>query len=151
MSDTDLTDKSTTPADVDTAPPAAEPDTDKVVITVPAKLKRAVVATVEFVHSIFTGEVILNPSISKGYDYLFYMAVLFLISILALFSSLHMQIRENRTVEEVRLLKERTLRSEEQRLGATTHSAIVRALKERNIPLEDSLEPVTIIKEEKKR
>lgn len=135
----------------DTPPTPTEGDVDKVVITIPAKLRRAVVATVEFVRSIFTGEIILNPSISKGYDYLFYLALLFLASIIALFSSLHMQIRENRTVEQVRLLEERALRSEEQRLGATTHSAIVRALKERNIPLEDTLEPVTIIKEEKKR
>ena len=135
----------------DTNPTPTEGDVDKVVITVPAKLRRAVVATVEFVRSIFTGEIILNPSISKGYDYLFYLDLLFLASIIALFSSLHMQIRENRTVEQVRLLEERALRSEEQRLGATTHSAIVRALKERNIPLEDTLEPVTIIKEEKKR
>lgn len=135
----------------DTPPTPTEGDVDKVVITVPAKLRRAVVATVEFVRSIFTGEIILNPSISKGYDYLFYLALLFLASIIALFSSLHMQIRENRTVEQVRLLEERALRSEEQRLGATTHSAIIRALKERNIPLEDTLEPVTIIKEEKKR
>lgn len=135
----------------DTNPTPTEGDVDKVVITVPAKLRRAVVATVEFVRSIFTGEIILNPSISKGYDYLFYLALLFLASIIALFSSLHMQIRENRTVEQMRLLEERALRSEEQRLGATTHSAIVRALKERNIPLEDTLEPVTIIKEEKKR
>ena len=135
----------------DTNPTPTEGDVDKVVITVPAKLRRAVVATVEFVRSIFTGEIILNPSISKGYDYLFYLALLFLASIIALFSSLHMQIRENRTVEQVRLLEERALRSEEQRLGATTHSAIVRALKEQNIPLEDTIEPVTIIKEEKKR
>ena len=135
----------------DTNRTQTEGDVDKVVITVPAKLRRAVVATVEFVRSIFTGEIILNPSISKGYDYLFYLALLFLASIIALFSSLHMQIRENRTVEQVRLLEERALRSEEQRLGATTHSAIFRALKERNIPLEDTLEPVTIIKEEKKR
>ena len=150
MNDIEPIDKSTEPT-TDTVPPTADSDVDKVVITVPAKLKRAVVATVEFVRSIFTGEIILNPSISKGYDYLFYLALLFLASIIALFSSLHMQIRENRTVEQVRLLEERALRSEEQRLGATTHSAIIRALKERNIPLEDTLEPVTIIKEEKKR
>lgn len=150
MSDIEPIVPSTT--DTTDAPPTpTEGDVDKVVITVPAKLRRAVVATVEFVRSIFTGEIILNPSISKGYDYLFYLALLFLASIIALFSSLHMQIRENRTVEQVRLLEERALRSEEQRLGATTHSAIVRALKERNIPLEDTLEPVTIIKEEKKR
>ena len=127
------------------------PDTDQVVITMPARLKRALVATVNFFRSLITGEIIINPTVSKGYDYLFYIAFLLLISIITLFSSLHMQIRENRTVEQVRLLEERALRSEEQRLGATTHSAIVRALKERNIPLEDTLEPVTIIKEEKKR
>ncbi|MBQ6869440.1 MAG: hypothetical protein IJO17_03130 [Alistipes sp.] len=150
MSDTELTDQST-PTPPATPTPTPESDVEQVVITVPAKLKRAVMATVEFVRSIFTGEIILNPSISKGYDYLFYLALLFLASIIFLFSSLHMQIRENRTVEQVRLLEERALRSEEQRLGATTHSAIVRELKRRNIPLEDTIEPVTIIKEEKKR
>lgn len=150
MSDTELTDQNT-PTPPATPTPTAESDVEQVVITVPAKLKRAVMATVEFVRSIFTGEIILNPSISKGYDYLFYLALLFLASIIFLFSSLHMQIRENRTVEQVRLLEERALRSEEQRLGATTHSAIVRELKRRNIPLEDTIEPVTIIKEEKKR
>lgn len=150
MSDTELTDQST-PTSPATPTPTPESDVEQVVITVPAKLKRAVMATVEFVRSIFTGEIILNPSISKGYDYLFYLALLFLASIIFLFSSLHMQIRENRTVEQVRLLEERALRSEEQRLGATTHSAIVRELKRRDIPLEDTIEPVTIIKEEKKR
>ena len=50
----------------DTNPTPTEGDVDKVVITVPAKLRRAVVATVEFVRSIFTGEIILNASISKG-------------------------------------------------------------------------------------
>ena len=129
-----------------------DPGMEKVVITVPSKLKRAFVATVEVVRSLFTGEIVLNPTISKGYDYLFYMALLFLVSIVALFSSLHMQIRENRMAEEVRLLNERALRSEEQRLKATTHSAIVSELKKRNIPLYDAFEPVTIIpKDSKKR
>ena len=149
MSNTEPIDQSTDSTPV--TPPTPDQDVDQLVITVPAKLKRAVKAVAEFTRSIFTGEIVLNPTISKGYDYLFYMAVLFLVSILSLFSSLHMQIRENRTVEEVRLLEERALRSEEQRLGATTHSAIIRALKERNIPLEDTIEPVTVIKREKKR
>ena len=128
-----------------------EQEVDKVVITVPAKLKRAFVATVEFMRSLFTGEIVLSPTISKGYDYLFYMALLFLVSILSLFSSLHMQIKENRTTEEVRLLSERAIRSEEQRLKATTHSAIVNELKRRNIPLYDAYEPATIIPKESKR
>ena len=150
MSDTELTDQST-PTPPATPTPTPESDVEQVVITVPAKLKRAVMATVEFVRSIFTGEIILNPSISKGYDYLFYMALLFLLSIVALFSSLHMQIRENRAVEEVRLLEERALRSEEQRLRSTTHSAIVNELRERGIELYDATEPVTVIKKREKK
>ena len=149
MNNTEPIDQSTDSTPV--TPPTPDQDVDQVVITVPAKLKRAVKAVVEFARSIFTGEIVLNPTISKGYDYLFYMAVLFLVSILSLFSSLHMQIRENRTVEQVRLLEERSLRSKEQRLGATTHSEIVRKLKVRNIPLEDTIEPVTVIKSERKR
>ena len=149
MSIPEIIDQSTRSTPVTPASP--DQDVEQVVITIPAKLKRAVKAVVEFMRSIFTGEIVLNPTISKGYDYLFYMAVLFLVSILSLFSSLHMQIRENRTVEEVRLLEERSLRSKELRLGATTHSEIVRALKERNIPLEDTIEPVTIIKSERKK
>lgn len=127
------------------------PDTDQVVITMPARLKRALVATVNFFRSLITGEIIINPTVSKGYDYLFYIAFLLLVSIITLFSSLHMQIRENVLSEQVRLLSERAVRTEEQRVKATTHSAIVDELKRRNIPLYDCLEPVTIIKNEKQK
>lgn len=135
----------------DITTPETNPDMDQVVITVPAKVKRALISIVEFFRSLFTGEIVLNPTISKGYDYLFYMALLFLLSIVALFSSLHMQIRENRAVEEVRLLEERALRSEEQRLRSTTHSAIVNELRERGIELYDATEPVTVIKKREKK
>ena len=135
----------------DITTPEANQDMDQVVITVPAKVKRALISIVEFFRSLFTGEIVLNPTISKGYDYLFYMALLFLLSIVALFSSLHMQIRENRAVEEVRLLEERALRSEEQRLRSTTHSAIVNELSERGIELYDATEPVTVIKKREKK
>ena len=147
MSQTEDIDQIKTP-ETQTTP---DPGMEKVVITVPSKLKRAFVATVEVVRSLFTGEIVLNPTISKGYDYLFYMALLFLVSILSLFSSLHMQIKENRMTEQVRLLNERAIRSEEQRLKATTHSAIVNELKRRNIQLYDAHEPATIIPKESKR
>ncbi len=126
-------------------------DTDQVVITMPARVKRALVAVVNFFRSLITGEIIINPTVSKGYDYLFYIAFLLLVSIITLFSSLHMQIRENVLSEQVRLLSERAVRTEEQRVKATTHSAIVDELKRRNIPLYDCLEPVTIIKNEKQK
>ena len=117
----------------------------------PARLKRALVATVNFFRSLITGEIIINPTVSKGYDYLFYIAFLLLISIITLFSSLHMQIRENVLSEQVRLLSERAVRTEEQRVKVTTHSAVVDELKRRNIPLYDCIEPVTLIKNEKQK
>jgi hypothetical protein len=118
---------------------------EQVVITMPAKLKKAIVAVANFIRSLFTGEIIINPTVSKGYDYLAYIAFLMLISIITLFSSLHMEIRVNRLSEQVRLLGERAVRTEEQRVKATTHSAIVKALSERGIDLTDCHEPVTII------
>ena len=136
------------PSADDTTTPQAEPKMDQVVITMPAKLKQALVAIVQFVRSLFTGEIIINPTVSKGYDYLAYIAFLMLISIVTLFSSLHMQIRENHLSEQVRLLGERAVKIEEQRIKATTHSAIVKALAERGIDLTDCYEPVTIIKKE---
>jgi hypothetical protein len=147
MSNTDHIDE-VEPTDTTQPTPS---DTDQVVITMPARVKRALVAVVNFFRSLITGEIIINPTVSKGYDYLFYIAFLLLVSIITLFSSLHMQIRENVLSEQVRLLSERTVRTEEQRVKATTHSAIVDELKRRNIPLYDCLEPVTIIKNEKQK
>ncbi len=147
MSNTDHIDE-VEPTDTTQPTPS---DTDQVVITMPARVKRALVAVVNFFRSLITGEIIINPTVSKGYDYLFYIAFLLLVSIITLFSSLHMQIRENVLSEQVRLLSERAVRTEEQRVKATTHSAIVDELKRRNIPLYDCLEPVTIIKNEKQK
>ena len=147
MSNTDHIDE-VEPTDTTQSSPS---DTDQVVITMPSRLKRALMATINFFRSLITGEIIINPTVSKGYDYLFYIACLLLISIITLFSSLHMQIRENTLSEQVRLLSERAVRTEEQRVKATTHSAIVDELKRRNIPLYDCLEPVTIIKQEKQK
>ena len=44
-------------------------------------------------------------------------------------------------------LQERSVRLQEQRFGATSHSAIVRALAERNIPLYDPESPGEIIED----
>lgn len=127
---------------------STQPEMSEVVIRMPSRLKRGLQATGNFISSLFTGEIIINQSVSKGYDYLFYMALLFLISIVTLFSSLHYQITENQLNKEVALLKERAIRIEEQRTKATTHSAIVKLLKERKIELYDTIEPVTIVEKQ---
>lgn len=127
---------------------APEQDVTEVVIRVPSKLKRGLNSVKEVVQSLFTGEIIINQTMSKGYDYLFYMALLFLVSIITLFSSLHQQIKANQLESEVILLHEKAVRMQEQRVKATTHSAIVNALEARGIELYDTIEPVTIIEEE---
>lgn len=124
---------------------APEQDTTEVVIRVPSKLKRFMSSTKEVIQSLFTGEIIVNQTMSKGYDYLFYLALLFLVSIITLFSSLHQQIKVNQLEAEVTLLHEKAVRMQEQRIKATTHSAIVNALEQRGIELYDAIEPVTII------
>lgn len=124
---------------------APEQDMTEVVIRVPSKLKRFMSSTKEVIQSLFTGEIIVNQTMSKGYDYLFYLALLFLVSIITLFSSLHQQIKVNQLEAEVTLLHEKTIRMQEQRIKATTHSAIVNALEQRGIELYDAIEPVTII------
>ncbi|MBR7183231.1 MAG: hypothetical protein IKD41_04480 [Alistipes sp.] len=122
-----------------------EQDMTEVVIRVPSKLKRFMSSTKEVIQSLFTGEIIVNQTMSKGYDYLFYLALLFLVSIITLFSSLHQQIKVNQLEAEVTLLHEKAVRMQEQRIKATTHSAIVNALEQRGIELYDAIEPVTII------
>lgn len=124
---------------------APEQDMTEVVIRVPSKLKRFMSSTKEVIQSLFTGEIIVNQTVSKGYDYLFYLALLFLVSIITLFSSLHQQIKVNQLEAEVTLLHEKAVRMQEQRIKATTHSAIVNALEQRGIELYDAIEPVTII------
>lgn len=123
-------------------------DVTEVVIRVPSKLRRVLHSIKEVTQSLFTGEIIINQTMSKGYDYLFYMALLFLVSIITLFSSLHQQIKVNQLETEVQLLHEKSIRMQEQRVKATTHSAIVNALKARGIELYDTIEPVTIIEKE---
>ena len=124
---------------------APEQDMTEVVIRVPSKLKRFMSSTKEVIQSLFTGEIIVNQTVSKGYDYLFYLALLFLVSIITLFSSLHQQIKVNQLEAEVTLLHEKAIRMQEQSIKATTHSAIVNALEQRGIELYDAIEPVTII------
>ena len=62
MNNTEPIDQSTDSTPVTPASP--DQDVEQVVITIPAKLKRAVKAVVEFMRSIFTGEIVLNPTIS---------------------------------------------------------------------------------------
>ena len=96
---------------------------------------------------LFSGNILIRKSFSDYYRYLAWMAAAFFVSIFVLFTALHLDMKYSRLEREVQLLQERSVRLQEQRFGATSHSAIVRALAERNIPLYDPDSPGEIIED----
>ena len=100
-----------------------------------------------FLWLLFSGNILVRESFSGYYRYLIYMAVTFFVSIFVMFTALHLDMKYTRLEREVQLLRERSVRLQEQSFRATTHSAVVRALAERGIPLYDPAAPGEIIEE----
>lgn len=89
---------------------------------------------------IFSGT-ILGEGVAKYYPYLLTVAGMFFLSIAVMFWSLHLDMKFSRMEREVKMLRERSMRLEEQRFRRTTHSAIVERLRERGIDLRDPSAP----------
>ena len=100
-----------------------------------------------FLWLLFSGNILVREGFSDYYRYLIYMAVTFFVSIFIMFSALHLALKYTRLEREVQLLRERSVRLQEQSFRSTTHSAVVRALAERNIPLYDPVAPGEIIED----
>lgn len=94
-----------------------------------------------------SGTILVRESISRSYSYLVLIAVGFFVSIVVLFWSLHLDRRYIRLEREVQGLRERSIRFEEQRFRRTTHSAIVREIEERGLPLKDPQKPRAVIED----
>ena len=92
-----------------------------------------------FLWLLFSGNILVRESFSGYYRYLIYMAVTFFVSIFVMFTALHLDMKYTRL--------ERSVRLQEQSFRSTTHSAVVRALAERGIPLYDPAAPGEIIEE----
>lgn len=101
--------------------------------------------------AIFSGEILVRERMKGGYNYLLYIAMLYLAGIVIIFSSLHLEIKRNRLAKEVGLLREKSWRMTEERNARTSHSAIVSRIKERGLGLTDPQKPITIVKEEEER
>ena len=115
-----------------------------------AKTPKPLPRWVSILLSITTGEILIKENMMRGYNHLFIIALLFLGSILLLFSSLHLEIKRDRIKKEVTLLHERAVRTKEQFNKHTSHSAIVERLRERGIQLcEREPSSLIIIKEKK--
>ncbi len=68
-------------------------------------------------------------------------AGMFFLSIVVMFWSLHLDLKYSRLEREVQVLRERSIRLEEQRYRRTTHSAVAARLRERGIDLQDPRTP----------
>lgn len=95
----------------------------------------------------FTGNILVREGVTEYYRYMICIGGMFLLSIMVIFSAMRLDMKYTRTEREVQLLRERSVRLEEQRYSRTTHSAIVEELARRGIPLRDPLTPAEIIEE----
>lgn len=89
------------------------------------------------INGALTGEILISERMQRVYGLLGAIGVILFVSIVLIFASLHSDLRYNTLEKEVERLKDRAVRASEKRHQATSHSEIVRQLRERNIPLQD--------------
>ena len=94
---------------------------------------------------LFSGTILVHEGVSKYYPYMLSIAGMFFLSIAVMFTTLHLDMKYSRLEREVQILRERSIRLQEQRYRRTTHSAIVERLRERGIDLNDPSAPGEII------
>ena len=93
----------------------------------------------------FSGSILVRSGVSRYYKYALAIAVMFFLSILTIFNALRLDRRFTQVEAQTQLLRERSIRMQERRYRRTTHSAIVRQLKERGIDLHDPNNTTEII------
>ncbi len=100
---------------------------------------------IESILMMLTGNILLKRGVSKYYSHMFIVAVLFFISIMVLFGSLHLDMTHNRLTNESQMLREKSIRLKEVRSSQTTHSAIIKELKRRKLPIAESDKPAILV------
>ncbi len=94
---------------------------------------------------LFSGEILVDAQVSRFFDYAGLVAMMFFLSIMAIFWSLRMDMRYQRLSAEVDLLHERAVAFKEQRYRQTSHSSIKQQVKRRGLGLHDPEAPATRI------
>ena len=97
-------------------------------------------------HGAITGDILLAEQVKRVYVFLTMLGVIFFASIATMFASLQQDLRYNRLEKEVERLKERAIRTAERRYEESSHTAILRKLKDRGIDIEDPKTQPTILK-----
>lgn len=86
---------------------------------------------------IFSGSILTSRHVAGNYRYLVIIALLSLISIMVMFWSLYTDMQHSHLEREVQLLRERSIRLQEQLYNQTTHQAIRNELSRRGMNLQD--------------
>ena len=110
------------------------------------KAKHKVPQWVYKVERFLTGDILLAEQADRIYSLLTLLGVIFLASIFTIFGTFQQDVRCNKLKKEVSMLKERAIRTSEERIRHTSHSAILSKLKERGIEIEDPKQTPTILK-----
>ncbi len=92
-----------------------------------------------------SGNWLILDGIAGTYAYLLVVAAALFLSVVSIFYSFHLGEKYTRRSSQVQLLRERELEFRRARFNATSHTAILRELKERGIPVYDIQESKTII------
>ena len=101
---------------------------------------------VVWINSVVTGDILLAEEVKRVYTLLTMLGVIFFASIATIFGSLQRDMRYRELEKEVALLKERAIRTSEECYRHSSHSAILRKLKERGIDIEDPKTQPKILK-----
>ncbi len=92
-----------------------------------------------------SGNWLILESVTVSYGKLMVVAVALIFSVASIFISFHLSEVYTTREKEVQLLRERSLEYQRVRFNSTSHSAIVKELTRRGIPLYDMQESKTII------
>lgn len=98
------------------------------------------------IESVFTGDILLAKEANRIYNYLMLLGVIFLISIFTMFNAFQKDREYTQLQERVDLLAEKATRTLEARTKESSHSEIVKKLKERGIELEDPTNAPIVLK-----
>lgn len=99
-----------------------------------------------WINGIVTGDILLAEEVKRVYTLLTILGVIFFASIAIIFGALQRDLRCNQLEKEVSLLKERAIRTSEECYKHSSHSAILRKLKERGIEIDDPKTQPKILK-----
>ena len=96
---------------------------------------------------IFSGTILTSRGIADNYRYFAAIAVMCFISIVVMFAALYADLRYSRAEQDVQLLRERSIRLQEQLHRRTTHQAIRDSLAARGIDLRDPRQKTSVLEE----